>query len=667
MSSKRIKGITVEIGGDTTKLDKALESSNKTLSQTTSALKDVERLLKMDPGNTELLAQKQRLLAEAAQASADKLGILQEAASNADAALQRGKDYAAKYEPLKAQLDQVTASLRGLESNAASMEKQLAAGKISTQAYDDFNRKLEETRKEQDSLKQSIRDLNQEFAGARLDQGQYDALQRELAATAREAEDLEEAAKRSADGLDELGAAAKDASDKAGKISEVFAPVTKGVTALGAAAVATVPATEELRSDLSKLDQSARSSGAGLEEARGAFERFYQLAGETDSAIEATANLLQAGLTENRLQAAVEGLAGAVIQFPDTLNIESLADSLQETLATGSATGQFAELLDRLGIGAENFNENLAQCTDQAQKQDLALSVLAHGGLMESYDSWLENNQALADNRQATLDLQTEMANLAESIQPLMTTILEIAQGLLEWFNNLDDGTKKAVVSLAFLAAGISPVADAVSSVLKVLPKFVDLLGNVDLKSAAIAFTFTLLAGLAYELTQAWDDMSGLERAAAVIGLVGAAALTAAIAVGAFSSAASMGLAAAGIVAGIVMVSGAILSAKQRAESEASNFRVPGLASGGLVPPGAPFLAVLGDNNREVEVVSPYSTIKRAVGEELDARGGGTGGRQGMATATLVLDGTRLGRAIFPYIEGESTRQGVRLTGGSRR
>lgn len=666
MSSKRIKGITVEIGGDTTKLDKALESSNKTLSQTQKALKDVERLLKLDPDNTELLAQKQRLLAEAAQASADKLGILQEAASNADAALQRGKDYAAKYEPLKAQLDQVTAALQGMENSAASMEKQLASGKISTQAYDTFNRKLEETRKKQDDLKQSIRDLNQEFAGARLDQGQYDALQRELAATAKEAEDLEEAAKKSADGLDELGDAAKNASDKAGKVSELFAPITKAVGALAGSAIATVPATEDLRSGLSKLEESARSSGAGLENAKGAFETFYQVAGETDSAIEATANLLQSGLSENRLQQAVEGLAGAVIQFPDTLNIESLADSLQETLATGSATGQFAELLDRLGIGAENFNEQMALCGDEISKQNLALSAMAQGGLMESYDGWLENNQALVDNRQATLDLQTEMANLAETIQPLMTTILEIAQGLLEWFNNLDDGTKKAVVSLAFLAAGISPVADAVSGVLKVLPKFVDLLGNVDLKSAAIAFTFTLLAGLAYELTQAWDDMSGLERVVAMIGLVGATALTAAIALGAFSSAASMGLAAAGIVAGIVMVSGAILSAKQRAESEASNLRVPGLASGGLVPPGDPFLAVLGDNKREVEVVSPYSTIKRAVGEELDARGG-SGTQQGTATATLVLDGTRLGRAIFPYIQGESTRQGIHLAGGNRR
>lgn len=665
MSSKRIKGITVEIGGDTTKLDKALESSNKTLSQTKSALKDVERLLKLDPGNTELLAMKQRLLAEAAQASADKLNILQEAAAGADAALQRGKDYAAKYEPLKAQLDQVTASLRGMENSAASMEEKFSKGKISTQAYENFNRKLEETRKNQEDLQKAIRNLGKEFA-ARLDMSQYDALQRELADTAREAEDLEEAAKQSADGLDELGAAAKDASDKAGKISEVFAPVTKGVAALGAAAVATVPATEDLRSDLSKLDQSARSSGAGLEEARGAFERFYQIAGETDSAIEATANLLQAGLTENRLQQAVEGLAGAVIQFPDTLNIESLADSLQETLATGSATGQFAELLDRLGIGAENFNEQLALCGDEVSKQNLALSAIAQGGLMESYNGWLENNQALADNRQATLDLQLQMAELAESIQPLMTTILEIAQGLMAWFNDLDDGTKKAAVSVALLAAAISPLAGATSSVLTILPTFLNLLNGIDAKSAALGLTIGILVGLAGALIAAWDDMSTLQKAVAVLGLLAAAAFTAAVAVGAFQSAASMGLAAIAIAAGITAVTAAIAAANQQAQAGASQVRVPGLASGGLVPPGDPFLAVLGDNNREVEVVSPYSTIKRAVGEELDARGGG-GSRQGTATATLVLDGTRLGRAIFPYIEGESTRQGVRLTGGSRR
>jgi len=59
MAGSRIKGITVEIGGDTTKLQTALKGVNSEIKNTQSQLKDVEKLLKLDPGNTELLAQKQ--------------------------------------------------------------------------------------------------------------------------------------------------------------------------------------------------------------------------------------------------------------------------------------------------------------------------------------------------------------------------------------------------------------------------------------------------------------------------------------------------------------------------------------------------------------------------------------------------------------------------------
>ena len=65
MVGSRIKGITVEIGGDTTKLQAALKGVNSEIKTTQSQLKDVEKLLKLDPGNTELLAQKQKLLSSA--------------------------------------------------------------------------------------------------------------------------------------------------------------------------------------------------------------------------------------------------------------------------------------------------------------------------------------------------------------------------------------------------------------------------------------------------------------------------------------------------------------------------------------------------------------------------------------------------------------------------
>ena len=71
--ASRIQGITVEIGGDTTKLQTALKGLNGEIKSTQTQLKDVEKLLKMDPGNTELLAQKEKLLAQAVEETKQKL------------------------------------------------------------------------------------------------------------------------------------------------------------------------------------------------------------------------------------------------------------------------------------------------------------------------------------------------------------------------------------------------------------------------------------------------------------------------------------------------------------------------------------------------------------------------------------------------------------------
>ena len=87
MAGSRIKGITVEIGGDTTKLQSALKGVNSEIKNTQSQLKDVEKLLKLDPGNTELLAQKQKLLSSAVSETKEKLATLKTAAEQANQAL----------------------------------------------------------------------------------------------------------------------------------------------------------------------------------------------------------------------------------------------------------------------------------------------------------------------------------------------------------------------------------------------------------------------------------------------------------------------------------------------------------------------------------------------------------------------------------------------------
>ena len=92
MSGGKIKGITVEIGGDTTKLTQSLKGVNKEISDTQSELRKVERLLKIDPKNTELLKQKQKLLGDEIVSTKKKLEALKDAQERADKKIQSGAE-----------------------------------------------------------------------------------------------------------------------------------------------------------------------------------------------------------------------------------------------------------------------------------------------------------------------------------------------------------------------------------------------------------------------------------------------------------------------------------------------------------------------------------------------------------------------------------------------
>jgi len=99
--ANRIKGITVEIGGDTTKLQNALKGVNGQIKNTQSALKNVEKLLKLDPTNTTLLAQKQKLLTQAIGETKEKLATLKMAAEQANEQLQKGEISQEQYDALQ--------------------------------------------------------------------------------------------------------------------------------------------------------------------------------------------------------------------------------------------------------------------------------------------------------------------------------------------------------------------------------------------------------------------------------------------------------------------------------------------------------------------------------------------------------------------------------------
>ena len=124
--ASRIKGITVEIGGDTTKLSKALEGVNKDIKGTQTQLKDVQKLLKLDPSNTELLSQKHKLLADAVKATKEKLETLKTAAEQANQALANGDISQEQYDALQREIIETEQELQNLQREAEASSTALA-------------------------------------------------------------------------------------------------------------------------------------------------------------------------------------------------------------------------------------------------------------------------------------------------------------------------------------------------------------------------------------------------------------------------------------------------------------------------------------------------------------------------------------------------------------
>ena len=126
--ASRIKGITVEIGGDTTGLDKALKSVNSSIKTTQSSLKDVSKLLKLDPTNTELLTQKQKLLKDAIGSTKEKLDALKLAQEQAKAQLESGDLGQDKYDALQREIIETEQELKRLQEQAMASRISYTAG-----------------------------------------------------------------------------------------------------------------------------------------------------------------------------------------------------------------------------------------------------------------------------------------------------------------------------------------------------------------------------------------------------------------------------------------------------------------------------------------------------------------------------------------------------------
>lgn len=249
---------------------------------------------------------------------------------------------------------------------------------------------------------------------------------KELENVGEETDDLTKDFKEMADGIED----SLESISSASKIS-AFRDLGDMIGGAMDSLSSFVDETEEYRRQMSFLERNAEDSGFGVDGIKEQLGQIASLTGDADGAFEAISNLMATGFDGQELASAIDLISGAVIKFPETMKFENLAESLQESVASGSATGAYAELIERLGGDLDALNTALANATTAEERQQIALAALNDGALKQTAENYKAMNADLIANETAQLNFNTAMAGLGEALTPAATAWTNFKTGVI--------------------------------------------------------------------------------------------------------------------------------------------------------------------------------------------------------------------------------------------
>ena len=275
--------------------------------------------------------------------------------------------------------------------------------------------------------------------------------------------DLETATLRGGKAVAKLGNDAKKSGDGFTVAKGALAGfIANGLTALVGACknavssiLGVVDATKEYRKTLATLDTAANDVGVSTDFIRDKFTSLMGVLGDEASVTEGLNNLLIAGFDESSLDNITKSLEGASLKWKNTLKFEGLADSLQEWIGSSgeNLSGNFAELLERMGYSLEEVKEKTAGMTDE-QRRNYAMNLLNKEGLDKVSESYRKQNEDMIKSNEANVNWQNTLSKVADKIQPITTKIREgftkILEKILELTNNVDFDALGEKISKAF-------------------------------------------------------------------------------------------------------------------------------------------------------------------------------------------------------------------------
>lgn len=438
------KGLTIKFGGDTTELQKALKDVQKSSRDTQSDLKEINKALKFDPGNTELLQQKVKALNSAYDETKQKLDAYKQALAQLESKKQSGAQFTAEEE----------------------------------RQYDSLKRAIMQCENQLDSYGDAIKSTQKEA----------DASQTGLYKMGQTIQD-------NSDKISSVGSKMKTAGTA----------ISGGIVGAATALSGLAESQEETIRQSGQLTTAFESAGGTAEQASSTYAMFYRLLGDSDEATEAAQDLARLTTNQQDLDNWTNIAAGAYAEFGDALPLENLAEASQETAHTGTVTGGLADALNWSTASAEQwssalsghseaqaafnkaveeggtkedaFNAALAACGSEQERAQLITDTLT-GLYADAGVQYQETNKDLLASRDAQNEMSSSMQRLGEAAMPVRTAVAEISADLLDklapaleavtnWYKNLSPEQQQLAQDLAVGAVAFGGVTAAVGGVLE--------------------------------------------------------------------------------------------------------------------------------------------------------------------------------------------------------
>ena len=316
-----------------------------------------------------------------------------------------------------------------------SVEQQRERVRALTQAVEDATAAYGDNDKRTDGYRQSLNRAKAELAN----------FDRELQNNERYLDEASKSADGCAESIDGYGKAVRDADSNKDPLGNILGGLSNlkgmlaggaivgGIKAVGDAIMSVVEDTAEYRKIMGTLEISSERAGYSAQQTADIYRTLQGVLGDTQTAATTTANLQAIGLAQEDLVTVTNAAIGAWATYGDSIPIDGLSESINETIQAGKVTGTFADVLNWAGTSEDDFNAKLEAANGTTERANIVLQELTNQGLDKAGEAWRDTNSDVVALNEDTERWDSAMAQLGETLTPAATAIKTFGADAILW------------------------------------------------------------------------------------------------------------------------------------------------------------------------------------------------------------------------------------------